>query len=174
MKKISLLALTFILMLSGVTTLHAELKIGYVNSQRIMQEWEVAREAQKKLDKRSQELQTEYQDMLGRLDSMNQTFEKQKMMMSEQRRQEKEQEIMQYRQQVQQYQMQKLGPQGEIYKIQQELTQPVLEKIQKVIKDVGDENNYDYIFDSVAGNILYAAQAHDLTDKVIYQLQRTE
>src|SRR6056297_278140 len=161
-------------MLSGVTTLHAELKIGYVNSQRIMQEWEVAREAQKKLDKRSQELQTEYQDMLGRLDSMNQTFEKQKMMMSEQRRQEKEQEIMQYRQQVQQYQMQKLGPQGEIYKIQQELTQPVLEKIQKVIKEVGDENNYDYIFDSVAGNILYAAQAHDLTDKVIYNLQRTE
>lgn len=174
MKKLTLIALTFVLILSGVNTLHAELKIGYVNSQRIMQEWDVAREAQKKLDEKSTELQQEYQNMLGKLDSMNQTFNKQKMMMSEDRRQAKEQEIMQYRQQVQQYQMQKLGPQGEIYKIQQELTQPVLEKIQKVIQEVGDENNYDYILDSVAGNILYAAQAHDLTDQVIYKLQRSE
>lgn len=174
MKKLTLIAVTFVLVLSCVNILHAELKIGYVNSQRIMQEWEVAKNARTKLDEKSKELQQNYQDMVAKLDSMRQTFEKQKMMMSEQRRQEKEQEIMQYRQQVQQYQMQKLGPQGEIYKIQQELTQPVLEKIQKVIKEVGDENNYDYIFDSVAGNILYAAQAHDLTDKVIYNLQRTE
>ncbi|MCF7885341.1 MAG: OmpH family outer membrane protein [Candidatus Marinimicrobia bacterium] len=174
MKKLTLIALTLVLILSGFTPLHAELKIGFVNTQRIMQEWDEAREAQKKLDEKSKELQSEYQDMLGRLDSMNQTFEKQKMMMSDERRQQKEQEIMQFRQQVQQYQMQKLGPQGEIYQIQQELTQPVLEKIQKVIQQIGDDNNYDYILDSVSGNILYAAQAHDLTDKVIYQLNRSE
>mgnify|MGYP006278358905 CR=1 FL=1 len=174
MRKLTLIALTFVLLFAGANMLHAELKIGFVNSQRIMQEWDVAKDAQEKLDQKSKELQTEYQEMLGKLDSMNQTFEKQKMMMSEERRQQKEQEIMQYRQQVQQYQMQKLGPQGEIYQIQQELTQPVLTKIQKVIQQVGDDNNYDYILDSVAGNILYAAQAHDLTDQVIYQLQRTE
>ena len=174
MKKLTLITLGLVLILTGTTSLHAELKIGYVNSQRIMQEWEVAKEAQQKLDERSKELQSQYQEMLGKLDSMNQTFEKQKMMMSEERRQQKEQEIMQYRQKVQQYQMKKLGPQGEIYSIQQELTQPVLEKIQKVIQEVGDENNYDYILDSVAGNILYAAQAHNLTEQVIYKLERTE
>ena len=34
----------------------------------------------------------------------------------------------------------------------------VLEKINLQIKKVGDDEKYDYIFDTVAGNILYASE----------------
>ena len=67
-----------------------------------------------------------------------------------------------------------MGPEGEIYRKQAELVGPVLEKIKSVIEKVGKENEYDYIFDTVAGNILYAEPVHDLTDKVLYELKRND
>ncbi|MGC9363615.1 MAG: OmpH family outer membrane protein [Fidelibacterota bacterium] len=150
-----------------------EVKIGYVNSDRILAEFDEAKEAQRKLDVEAKKLEDEYRSLLNQLDSLSRDFERQKMIMSETRRQTKENEISQLQQTIQRYQIEKMGPEGEIYQKQAELVGPVLEKIKAVIEKVGKENKYDYIFDTVAGNILYAEPVHDLTDKVLYELKRS-
>lgn len=158
----------------GATDLPAqEVKIGYVNSDRILAEFDEAKEAQRKLDVEAKKLEDEYRSLLNQLDSLSRDFERQKMIMSETRRQTKENEISQLQQTIQRYQIEKMGPEGEIYQKQAELVGPVLEKIKAVIEKVGKENKYDYIFDTVAGNILYAEPVHDLTDKVLYELKRS-
>lgn len=158
----------------GATDLPAqEVKIGYVNSDRILAEFDEAKEAQRKLDVEAKKLEDEYRGLLNQLDSLSRDFERQKMIMSETRRQTKENEISQLQQTIQRYQIEKMGPEGEIYQKQAELVGPVLEKIKAVIEKVGKENKYDYIFDTVAGNILYAEPVHDLTDKVLYELKRS-
>jgi len=126
------------------------------------------------LDIEAKKLENEYRGMLATLDSLGRDYERQKMIMSETRRQTKENEISQLQQSIQRYQVEKLGPEGEIYRKQAELVGPVLEKIKTVIEKVGKENKYDYIFDTVAGNILYAEPVHDLTDKVLYELKRND
>lgn len=160
----------FVLAIAGI--LNAQIKVGYVDSQRILNEFDEAREAQAKLDMEAKKLQDEYQKLLAKLDSLNKEYERQRLIMSETRRKEKEDEIMELQRQIQDFQVKKLGPNGEIYQKQAELVGPVLEKIKKVIQKIGEEENYDYIFDTVAGNILYADPAHDLTDKVLYELKR--
>jgi len=168
--KKTFLVIIFVFVLVIVGSLSAQIKIGYVDSQRILNEFDEAREAQAKLDMEAKKLQDEYQRLLAKLDSLNKEYERQRLIMSETRRKEKEEEIMELQRQIQDFQVNKLGPNGEIYQKQAELVGPVLEKIKKVIQKI--EENYDYIFDTVAGNILYADPAHDLTDKVLYELKR--
>ena len=172
MGKRTFLVIIFAFVLVIVGSLSAQIKIGYVDSQRILNEFDEAREAQAKLDMEAKKLQDEYQRLLAKLDSLNKEYERQRLIMSETRRKEKEEEIMELQRQIQDFQVNKLGPNGEIYQKQAELVGPVLEKIKKVIQKIGEEENYDYIFDTVAGNILYADPAHDLTDKVLYELKR--
>lgn len=167
-----LLGLLVVSSVGGATL--AQLKVGYINSDRILEEFEEAKDAQNKLDIEARKLETEYQNMIGKLDSLRQEYERQKMIMSDSRRKAKEQQITTLQQTIQRYQIEKMGPEGEIYQKQAELVGPVLDKIKKVIEKVGKENKYDYIFDTVAGNILYAEPAHDLTDKVLYELKRTQ
>jgi len=173
-KKLSLVLIIGLVMVTGlVSTAVAEQKLGFVNSDRILAEYKEAQEAQAKLDVEAKKLQEEYQVMIIKLDSLRQSYEQQKMLMSESRRKEKEDELIKLQQNIQVFQQQKLGPQGEIYQKQNEIVGPVLEKVKTVIKQVAEEKNYDFIFDTVAGNILYAEPVHDITDDVIYELERS-
>ncbi|MCK4715528.1 MAG: OmpH family outer membrane protein [Candidatus Marinimicrobia bacterium] len=175
MKKFILILFVMLLVVSTFNVAVAQqMKIAYVNSDRILAEFDEAKEAQSKLDIEAKKLENEYRGMLTTLDSLSRDYERQKMIMSETRRQTKENEISQLQQSIQRYQVEKLGPEGEIYRKQAELVGPVLEKIKSVIEKVGKENEYDYIFDTVAGNILYAEPVHDLTDKVLYELKRND
>jgi Skp family chaperone for outer membrane proteins len=173
-KKFSLISLALVALLTLGAQAQAQMKIGYINSDRILSEFEEAKDAQTKLDSEARKLQEQYQGMLVKLDSLQREYEKQKMMMSEARRKTKEQEITTLQESIQKFQVEKLGPEGEIYKKQNELVAPIIEKIKRVIEKIGKTEKYDYIFDTVAGNILYAEPAHDLTDKVLYELKRTK
>jgi len=156
------------------TAFAADLKIAFVNSDQILAGFKEAQEAQAKLDIEAKKIQDEYQLMLVKLDSLNKSYERQKMIMSESRRKEKETEMLQLQQSIQVFQKDKMGPQGEIYRKQNEIIGPVLEKVKKVISEVASENNYDFVFDTVAGNILYAEPVHDITEKILYQLERSK
>lgn len=173
-KKLFIALMLVLFLFSTFSLAVGEVKIGYVNSDRILSEFDEARQAQEKLDIEARRLEDEYRAMLARLDSLNREYERQQLIMSDARRLEKEQEINSLQQSIQEFQVEKLGPEGEIYQKQAELVGPVIDKINKVIQKIGKEEKYDYIFDTVAGNILYAEPAHDLTDKVIYELTRIE
>jgi len=147
-------------------------KFGYVNSDYILNEFEEFREAQSKLEVEGRKLENQYYAMAARLDSMQQEFERQKFLMTEANRNAKEAEMRRLAEEIQRFQVEKLGPQGDFYKKQAELADPVLKKINDAIKRVGDEGGYDFIFDTVAGNILYAQEDYDLTQRVLEELRK--
>ena len=74
---------------------------------------------------------------------------------------------------IQQFQNDKWGQTGEAVRKNEEIMQPVIDKINAAIAKVGEEERYDYIFDTVAGNILYASPSQtDLTDLVLEELEK--
>ncbi len=76
-------------------------------------------------------------------------------------------------QRIQQFQNDKWGQNGEFFRKQEEIMKPVYEKINAAIKKVGEEERFDYIFDIVAGNIVYASpDQEDLTDLVVEELEK--
>ncbi|MBU1873922.1 OmpH family outer membrane protein, partial [bacterium] len=83
MKKFTLIMISVLLVMCSANLLAQNVKIGYVNSDRILAEFEEAKEAQRKLDVEAKKLEDEYRGMLGKLDSLNRDFERQKMIMRE-------------------------------------------------------------------------------------------
>lgn len=147
-------------------------KFGYINSEYILAQSEEFLEAQNKLEVEGRKLEKQYYDMAGTLDSLQQDYERQKFLMTETNRAAKENEMRRLAENIQRFQVEKLGPQGEFYQKQQALADPVLQKINAAIKQVGEDGGYDFIFDTMAGNILYAKDSYDLTEKVIQELQK--
>jgi outer membrane protein len=147
-------------------------KFGYINSEFILSQFEEFKEAQNKLEVEGRKLEKQYYDMAATLDSLQKEYERQKFLMTESNKATKENEMRRLAENIQKFQVEKLGPQGEFYQKQQALADPVLQKINGAIKRVGEAGGYDFIFDTVAGNILYAQEKFDLTEQVLKELQK--
>ena len=162
----------FILVLVLVSFVLAEIKIGYVDSNEIMNNFEEIRQIQVDLEKEQRRLEGDFNNLVSQLDSLKQDYERQRLLMSETRRKEKENEITNMEKSVQKFQLDKFGPEGEIYRIQNELLKPVLAKIDAAIQKVGSERGYDFILDAMSGALLYALDSHNLTEDVMDELAK--
>ncbi|MFQ6610171.1 MAG: OmpH family outer membrane protein [Fidelibacterota bacterium] len=169
MKKYIMMVLVGTLMILP-SILFAEMKIGYIDSNKLMSEYSEVASVQAAVEKEQRKMETEFNNMIAQLDSVKAEFSKQSLLMSETRRQEATQQIKDMETNIQNYQVEKFGPNGEIYAKQNTLLSPVLKKIDAAIQKVGAERGYDYIFDAVSGAIVYALDAHDLTQYVLDEL----
>jgi len=175
LRKLFLIGLTCSLVLLLMNPVFAQkMKIGYINSTKVLATYREATDAQKKIDELNSQWEKEGLEMQKQLEELRDQFDSQSLLLSESKKAEKAQEIQSLYVKIQQFQQEKWAPgQGQIYRKQEELMAPVLEKINTVIKKIGDDEKYDYIFDTVAGNILYASEEQqDLTDKVLAELEK--
>ena len=162
----------FMLSIDLLSFASAEIKIGYVDSNEIMNNFEEVRQVQVDLEKEQRRLESEFNNLVSQLDSLQQDYERQRLLMSETRRQEKENEIINMKKSAEEFQLKKFGPEGEIYRKQNELLKPVLKKIDDAIQKVGSEQGYDFILDAMSGALLYALDSHNLTEDVMDELSK--
>lgn len=150
----------------------AQLKIGYVDSDTIMEQLPDAQDAQTRLDALIQEWQEELTRMENQWQEMYNDYEDRKLIMSDQKRAETEKELVALEDRIASYRQEKFGPSGELFKKQTELMEPVQNKVFNVIEEVAEEQNLDFVFDR-SGDIifLYAKEEHDITPLVIEKLQ---
>ena len=52
------------------------------------------------------------------------------------------------------------------------MTQPIIEKIDAILKRIAEDEDYTFIFDAVSGGLAYAKPTFDLTDQVIEELNK--
>ena len=150
----------------------AQLKIGYVDSDTIMENLPDAQDAQQKLDALIQEWQTELNKLEADWKKKYDDYEKRKLIMTDQTRVELEQELVKLEQQISEYREKKFGTNGELFQKQDELMKPVQNRIFKAIEEIAADEDLDYVFDR-SGDImlLYAKEEHDLTAKVLEKLK---
>lgn len=150
------------------------IKIGYVDSQIILTQLPEAIKAQGDLD-------ALYSQWKGQLDSISQAFQqgladyqKQMNTMPEDKKKAVEQELVQKRQAAEEFNAKKFQqPNGEFFKRQEEIFNPIKEKIYKAISEVAKTEGYQYIFDkSTDAIILFADPAFDMTYRVMDKLKR--
>ncbi len=161
-----------ILTLALASFAFTDVKIGYVDSNEIMNNFDEVRQVQADLEKEQRRLESEFNELVFGLDSLKQDYDRQRLLMSDTRRNEKENEIANKEKSVQKFQLDKFGPEGDIYRIQNELLKPVLAKIDAAIQKVGSERGYDFILDAMSGALLYALDSHNLTEDVMDELAK--
>ena len=164
----------YMMVLFIIGFLFSNMKIGYINADKILAELDDVRQVQIELEKEQRKIEAEYQNLQLELDSLYQSYDRQKMLMSEERRIKYENTIKSKEANLQKFQVEKVGPQGEIYQIHDRLMQPIYTKVDNVIQKVGKEKGYDYIFNVVSGGIVYALPQNDLTQDIIDALQKLD
>lgn len=170
MKLIKNLFLFFILITS--TNLFAQLKIGYVDSEAIINQLPDAQDAQKKIDNQIAEWQKELDILKKEWKDKYDDYEKRKLIMGNQKKAETEKELVAMEEKVESYRQSKFGVNGELYKKQEELMKPIQNKVFAIIEEVAVEKELDFVFDRSGDLIfLYAKEEHDITPEVLRKLQ---
>jgi outer membrane protein len=149
----------------------AQTKIAFINSATVMEQLPEAQDAQKQIDALAQQWQAELTEMASDMQRKVDEYDKRKLIMSDKRRAEVEKELQELDKKIVDFRGQKFGTNGEMFTKQNDLMKPIQEKIFKAVKDVADEESYDYVVDRSSSTMLLFANAkHDLTQKVIAKL----
>ncbi len=167
---ISLAALA--LLVFAPQSLFAQVKVGFVNTQRIMEEYKEAVEATTQLDELYADWEGRARQMQRELQKKQERFSDRVLVWSDATKRDKQREIQELFEKLQQFQQDKFGQDGEASDKENELMAPVRRKIQRAIRDVADAEDFNYIFEISSGSdLLYASDDQpDLTDRVIRTL----
>ncbi|MGD8867139.1 MAG: OmpH family outer membrane protein [Gemmatimonadales bacterium] len=148
----------------------ADTKLAYINSTQIIAQTPGAAEAQQTFDREMARWQTEMRALEDSLQQMISTYEQQQIMLSPEKKQERQQEILQKRLE---YEQRANDLQEVAQRRQQELVQPIYDRITVALTQIRDEFEYTMIFDAAAGALIAADTTLDITDIVIERLKQT-
>ncbi|MEJ2202484.1 MAG: OmpH family outer membrane protein [Gemmatimonadota bacterium] len=168
MRRTPFAALALVFALAAGTAEAQTLKIGYINSQEILDNAPGAAEAQQTFEQEMQGYTAEAQSLQEEITRMQEALQQQQLTLSPEAKRNREQQIQQKAQEAQQRmaQLDQLAQQRRA-----ELVQPVMDRITEVIEAIREEGNYALILDVAAGSIISADPALDLTQEVITRLQ---
>jgi outer membrane protein len=141
-------------------------KIATVNIQEVLLGSSAGQEVKKVLEAKVEELQGSFQKEQEEVDALRSEIEKKSSVWTQQVREEKERE---YQKRVREVQLKTEDAQFELQQLEKQLMGPILNELQKVIKEVGEKNGYAFIMDSRAG-LLYVDKALDISDTVQKEL----
>jgi outer membrane protein len=156
------------LVLASSAEAQANVKIGYIDSQAILDQDPSARTAQQQFEASLVTYQAEVQQLGENLQLLMDQYEQQQAMLSTEAKANREEEIRlkqaQYTQRITELEQQASVRQAE-------LVEPVMERITAAIEEIRAEGAYSMIFDVAAQGIISADPALDLTAEVIRRLQ---
>ena len=150
----------------------AQMKIGHINSETIMQTLPEAIDAQKSIDALVAGWEADLQKMQADWKKKFDDFDKRKLILTDQVRADQERELRELDQSITDFRNKKFGQNGELFQKQGEIMKPIQNKMFHVLEEVAKDDGYDYIFDR-SGEILvlYANDKYDLTQRVLQRMQ---
>jgi outer membrane protein len=154
MRFIKTIAIACLLLITSAITAQ-ELKFGHINVQELIMELPDKKDADTKLQAEAQILQDRLKVMSEEHEKKYRDYIAQRETMPELIRTTTEKEIQDIEQRLQNYQ---LMAQQTLQKKEQELYQPILEKVQRAIDAVGQEQGLIYIFDISSQVVLYHSE----------------
>ena len=153
----------------GTAVAADKIPLAVVDSQRIVEEYEAARDAREQYQKYGRELELEIVEKEKELQGLVEEIESQKMLLGEdalatkmQAFERKRAEYLEFREGLEQ----RLEAE---YKAK---ISPILDQIQTIVERIGKEKNYGMIVDSSSMAVLFVDPDYDLTNDVLAALAR--
>jgi outer membrane protein len=126
----------------------APVKIGYTNVDYVMSQMPESKQIEADLKAYSAQLEAQLKSKYSEFETKGQAYQKGAATMTDVVKADKEKELMNLRTSIEEFQK---NADASLQKKQQQLMEPVLDKLQKAIDAVALENGYTYVFNSDAG-----------------------
>jgi outer membrane protein len=159
---------------TAISLLAQDGKIGYIDSIKIFAEYKETQDAERLYRQEVDQWTAQKQRMEQDIVKLRDELQAQSLMLSEEKKKEKKLELDRKMAEYQQFMDETFGDEGLAARRNKELTQPIVEKINKILEDLGAEQGYSIIFDVANANIVYANKALDLTDVVLTKLNQMQ
>ena len=156
----------WLLVLAGLVAFTAQaqdFRVGFVNTDRIFREANTAKSAQAKLEQEFSRREKELNDVGTNLKNLSDKFEREAPTLSEAQRAQRQKQLVD---QDREFQRKRREFQEDLNARKNEELQQVLERANKVVKQVAEAEKYDVVLQEA----VYINPKHDITDKVIKAL----
>ncbi len=149
----------------------AQQKLAYIDSEeilRLLPEYQTARD---QVDRLANQWQAELDGMAEEIEALEREFEARELLYTPEDRERKQTEISTRRTEMGQFRRRHFGPDGELFRQEQQAMRPIQERVLDAVEVIAEEGDYDFIFDRTGDLIfLYAKDAHNVTDLVLDEL----
>ena len=149
----------------------AEIKIGFIDSDRIFAEYGKTRDAQESFNREVQELSKTAREKKTEIDELQKKLDQQGPMLSEAKRDEQNRELQRKVTDYESYVQSNWGPGGRISKLNEEFLRPIVDRVHAIVAAMGTEEGYSLILDAADGNVIFGDKTLDLTDRVLTGLR---
>tara|TARA_R110002073_G_scaffold40547_5_gene115294 strand:+ start:454148 stop:454654 length:507 start_codon:yes stop_codon:yes gene_type:complete len=143
----------------GFMTANAQSKVAHINTQELVAAMPETKQMQEEMKKIAQAYDTEYKTQGNALQAKLQKYDTEAATQTDAENQKRAAEVKGLQDKLQLYGQ---TAQQELAKKQQDLYQPISDKVKKAITDVAAELGYEYVFDSSPGAGLIVSKGKDL------------
>ncbi len=149
--------------LAAISVQAQDLRMGFVSTDRVLKEAGTAKAAQTKLELEFSKREKELVDQGASIKALADKFEREAPTLPETQRQTRQKQLLE---QDRDFQRKRREFQEDLNARKNEELQLVIQRANKVIKDLAVAENYDFILQDA----VYVNPKHDITDKVIKAL----
>lgn len=165
MKKIRLLLPAFLaILILAAPGYSAELKIGYANLQKALNECKAGQNAKDTLQAEAKKLEKDLDAKQEELKKLKEEIDKKGKVWNKDTREAKEKK---FRDMSQEFQQQYMDYNETLNKKKQEKEGEIINELRGIVDELAKKRGYTLVFERSVGGILYATKDNDLTDEVI-------
>lgn len=151
------------------------IKIGYIDMEYILEKTSSYAEAKNQLEQKAEKWKQEIEAKKTEIAKLKEALKTEKVLLTKELIEEREAEIAFQENEMSEYQQKKFGPNGELIVQKAMLIKPIQDQVFNAVQDLAEARKYDYIFDKSSNlTMLFAANRHDLSERVIQALTRSE
>ncbi|MFN7456509.1 MAG: OmpH family outer membrane protein [Gemmatimonas sp.] len=162
-------AIALVAAVPSLATAQAAQKFAFVNSQALLQNAPGRAEAEASFEKEMTGVRTQLAKLQDSLSAMNEAWAKEEPTLQGAA---KEARLKTLREKEQKWGAEAQKLQSQAQERQEELMQPIMENLRKVLDDVRMDGGYAFIFDVAAGAFIVSADKNlDITDRVLSKMR---
>jgi len=170
-----LFLLTFLGCLSISVQAQKSIRIGYIDTEYILENIPDYQEAMQQLNQKVAKWKAEAESRQKEIDLMKKQLENESVLLTKELYDERLEEISFEEAEVLNFQEKRFGPNGDVVLQQRQLMQPIQDQIYAAVQDIAERRKYDFIFDKNSDFLmLYSAERYDISDLVIRTITRAD
>jgi len=146
-------------------------RIAVVDITEVLNSMEEYTAAQTELDATAEKWRQEISGQQEKITGLYNAYQAEQVLLSDDAKLKKENEIIELEKKVRDLQRKRFGPDGDLFRKQQDLVAPIQQTVYNTIEDYASERGYDFIFDKGGSTgILFANPRMDKTNDIINRI----
>ncbi len=156
-----------------LATLHlaSAQKVGYVDTDYILNKIPEYKSAQDEVERISQQWQKELEKKYQDIEQMYADYQAQEVLLPEDVKARRQEDIFTAEREAKEYREQKFGYDGELFALQEAKVRPIQDNLMKAVSTIASRKRLDFIFDKAGGvTWLHTNAQYDASNEVLEEL----